>query len=125
MNREAKSWLDSFVGRIQNNQAISKLITGIFYSIPPNQPYPYIHLNNISIKDYPIKCSFAKEVSFETSIYSKANDHVKLSIISDLIYQILSSLEIDIISCKMSLIAKGNISENKIINRMIIFGEKI
>ncbi len=125
MFKLAKMRLDKLIGAIKSDNNIATQISGVFYNIPANQPYPIIHLNNITLKNYGVKNSCSTEVIFELFIYTKANDFDRLNQISQGILKILSK-ESDFIvrSSKIELSSKTNLYENKIILKFIINEEK-
>ena len=116
----AKVRLDKLLLSLKSQQGINNLISGIFYNIPANQPYPIIHLSNISLKNFGVKSTACTEVVFELTIYTKATDFELLNQISEAVLAILKTEEDLIIrSSKIELSSKTNIYENKIILKFI------
>lgn len=109
-----KEYLDKLVELLKGNEQLSGLITGIFYSIPANQSYPFLHLANINIRNYPVKMENAKEVTFDLTIYAKSHDFAKLNLIYNIVAQILeSNSQVRVLNSKITLTNKTNIYENK------------
>jgi len=124
MHNIIKTKIDQLVDQLHKSEQLSKLITGIFYNIPANQNYPFIHLTNINIKNYPLKTIEAKEVVFDMIIYTKSNDFAKLNLISDLVAHNLSDQsELILQNSKITITSKTNIYENKMTVKAIIFGD--
>ena len=119
-----KGKLDLLISRINSHKELAKQISGIFYNIPANNPYPFIHLCNLILKNYGIKNDSALEVIFDLTIYAKANDFTRLNQISDLVSQVLTSEQNLIIrSSKINLSNKTNIYENKLNMKFIMQGK--
>lgn len=121
----AKNRLDEVMTALKTENKITTLVSGIFYNIPANQPYPIIHFNNISLKNYGVKNTSSTEVIFELAIYTKANDFERLNRLSEKVLKTLRK-ERDLIigNSKIELCSKTNIYENKMILKFIINEEK-
>jgi hypothetical protein len=120
-----KKQLDEIIKSIEAHDKIAKQITGVFYSIPANQPYPFIHLSNISMKNYGVKNTAATDVTFELTIYTKAIDFERLNRISESLIEVIKVQSFLIIKqSKIELSNKSNIYENKIILKFIMHEAK-
>jgi len=117
----AKEMLDYLIGKINSKLEIATQIKGVFYNIPLNQLYPFIHICNITLKNYGVKNDTAIEVTFDLTIYCKANDFARLNQISDDLANLLTQEKNIIVqNSKITLSSKTNIYENKINMKFII-----
>ena len=118
MNKQVHSSIDDLISMIKKDTANS--ITGIFYQVPANQSYPYIHINNINIKKYPVKNAESNEVILELSLFSKSLDLKKFSNIYEILENIISTTSYMIISNQLNVAPKTTVIENKFQIRAVI-----
>ncbi|TCN25484.1 DUF3168 domain-containing protein [Mesobacillus foraminis] len=81
---------DSIFERLNNDSAIKAKVTGVFDSVPKNQPCPYIALGEDTVNDWSTKLEFGEEITHTLHVWSEYDGKKEVKEIMSLILEAMT-----------------------------------